>query len=86
MRTPGDDPQGNGRAEVAIQAVTRQVRAALHQSGKGSLEERSVDGAVHGEGSVHLPGVGSPWALGDEGGWHEGGDEIRHQEADGARY
>jgi len=28
-RTPGDDPQGNGRAEVAIQAVTRQVRAAL---------------------------------------------------------
>ena len=34
-RTPGDDPQGNGRAEVAIQAITRQVRAALHQSGKG---------------------------------------------------
>lgn len=33
-RTPGDDPQGNGRAEVAIQAVTRQVRAALH-SGRG---------------------------------------------------
>ena len=30
---------------------------------------RSVDGAVHGEGSVHLPGVGSPWALGDEGGY-----------------
>ena len=34
-RTPGDDPQGNGRAEVAIQAITRQVRAALHQSEKG---------------------------------------------------
>lgn len=49
-------------------------------------EERSVDGAVHGEGSVHLPGVGSPWTLGDEGGWHEGGDEIRHPEADGARH
>ena len=34
-RTPGDDPQGNGRAEVAIQAVTRQVRAALHQAKDG---------------------------------------------------
>ena len=34
-RTPGDDPQGNGRAEVAIQAITRQVRAALHQAKVG---------------------------------------------------
>ena len=34
-RTPGDDPQGNGRAEVAIQGVTRQIRATLHQAGKG---------------------------------------------------
>lgn len=34
-RTPGDDPQGNGRAEVAIQGVTRQIRATLHQSGRG---------------------------------------------------
>ena len=34
-RTPGDDPQGNGRAEVAIQGITRQIRATLHQAGKG---------------------------------------------------
>ena len=34
-RTPGDDPEGNGRAEAAIQAVTRQVRATLHHAGCG---------------------------------------------------
>jgi len=34
-RTPGDDPQGNGRAEVAIQGITRQIRATLHQAEKG---------------------------------------------------
>ena len=28
-RTAGDDPQGNGRAEVAVYAVNRQVRATL---------------------------------------------------------
>ena len=34
-RTPGDDPQGNGRAEVAIQGITQQVRAALLQADVG---------------------------------------------------
>ena len=34
-RTPGDDPQGNGRAEVAIQGVTRLMRASLLQSKVG---------------------------------------------------
>ena len=34
-RTPGDDPQGNGRAEVAIQGITRQIRATLHQANRG---------------------------------------------------
>lgn len=31
-RTAGDDPQGNGRAEVAVYAVNRQVRATLLQA------------------------------------------------------
>lgn len=34
-RTPGDDPQGNGRAEVAIQGITQQVRASLFHAGVG---------------------------------------------------
>ena len=34
-RTPGDDPQGNGRAEVAIQGITQQMRAALLQAEVG---------------------------------------------------
>ena len=34
-RTPGDDPQGNGRAEVAIQGITRQIRACLLQAEVG---------------------------------------------------
>ena len=34
-RTPGDDPQGNGRAEVAIQGISQQVRASLLQAGVG---------------------------------------------------
>ena len=32
-RTAGDDPQGNGRAEVAVYAINRQVRATLLQTG-----------------------------------------------------
>ena len=32
-RTAGDDPQGNGRAEVAVYAINRQVRATLLQAG-----------------------------------------------------
>ena len=34
-RTPGDDPQGNGRAEVAIQGITRLMRASLLQAKVG---------------------------------------------------
>ena len=34
-RTPGDDPQGNGRAEVAIQGITRLMRASLLQAQVG---------------------------------------------------
>lgn len=34
-RTPGDDPQGNGRAEVAIQGITRLMRASLLQANVG---------------------------------------------------
>ena len=32
-RTAGEDPQGNGRAEVAVYAINRQVRATLLQTG-----------------------------------------------------
>ena len=31
-RTPGDDPQANGRAEVAVQAVKNMIRRSLHES------------------------------------------------------
>lgn len=31
-RTPGDDPQANGRAEVAVQAVKTMLRRSLHES------------------------------------------------------
>ena len=113
-RTPGDDPQGNGRAEVAIQGITRQIRATLHQAEKGwewwpmaarhaaevlryaridrkvdvppfmeevlvrkeTLEKRSFDGAQHGEGEVHLPGMGPSRSLGAKGGRIKGGHEI----------
>jgi len=34
-RTPGDSPQSNGRAEVAVQAIKVMVRKALRQAGVG---------------------------------------------------
>lgn len=34
-RNCGDDPQGNGRAEVAIQGITQQIRASLLQADVG---------------------------------------------------
>ena len=35
-RTPGDDPQSNGRAEVAVQSLKTQVRRTLRSAGVGS--------------------------------------------------
>ncbi len=34
-RTPGDSPQSNGRAEVAVQSIKAQVRKILRQAGVG---------------------------------------------------
>ena len=49
--------------------------SAVHGGGprkEKTLEERGVDGAEHGEGSLHLPGMGPPWTLGAEGRWIQG--------------
>ena len=35
-RTPGDSPQSNGRAEVAVKAIKTQVRRVLFQAGQGN--------------------------------------------------
>ena len=35
-KTAGDDPQGNGRAEVAVKAIKSQIRRTLRQAGLDS--------------------------------------------------
>ena len=45
---------------------------------------RGADGTQHREGEIHMPRMGSPWALGVEGGRHQDSHKICDQKIGGA--